>query len=223
MRGKRGEAWMGKGGEVERKRDERGEGARGKRTKREREKEGRSGKREKATTTTAVAAAVTTTTTTARLNANSFIDWNSKSSSFDSCTTFSLHTLPLSLSFPPIPPLAASVVEPRAIRIPVRTFAFLHLLSSPTTVSHFPPSVSLLRLFIKPRVTRTRGFYINGGGYVSEATEGGLVLSRWRIRPTPARRYPLPPSSPSSLTFCSGYAPCLISRSRTLDKYAQAY
>lgn len=129
MRGKRG--WLDwrreEGREIERERGC-GEGARGKRTKREKEGEREGGK---ATQHSAVA---TTTMTTARLNANSFIDWNSKSSSFDSCTTFSLHSLP-----PPPPPFAASVVEPRAIRIPVRTFAFLHLLSSPTTISRFPP------------------------------------------------------------------------------------
>lgn len=42
--------------------------------------------------------------------------------------------------------------------------------------------------FIKPRVTRTRGFYINGGGYVSEATEGGLVLSLADTPDTARRR-----------------------------------
>lgn len=61
-------------------------------------------------------ATTTTTTTTARLNANSFIDWNSKSPSFDSCTSSYSHVHP----FPLFPRLeAAQFAFPSARRVSI--------------------------------------------------------------------------------------------------------
>ena len=113
---------------------------RGKGERKERQRDS-SGEEEEWTVAAAAAEA-----TTARLNANSFIDWNSKSSSFDSCNHL-LHPFSPLLSSPSIP----RSTFPSARRVSTSS------LSSPTSVSRFPSLVPLRfsmfpRPFIKPRV-----------------------------------------------------------------------
>lgn len=124
IRGKKRAAGWGRG-------RKRGKGARGKRA---REGWRDSGEEEKRTTAAAAA------TTTARLNANSFIDWNSKSPSFDSCNRL-LH-----------PWFRASLLSSQIPSTPRSAFpsAFPHRVASLVVHLRLPPSPPPF-LFVSPR------------------------------------------------------------------------
>jgi len=147
-----------------------------------------SGEEEKRT-----AAAVASTT--ARLNANSFIDWNSKSPSFDSCN-YLLHPFRFSplLFNPPFP----------AICIPVRASRFSHrsppsLAFRPLSSFVSPCSIVLLlsRVYPYARLLHKRGRICIRGRACSLA--GGYARHRASPPPPPS---PLSLPSSSSLIFC---------------------
>lgn len=135
--------------------------------------------------TTAAAAA-----TTARLNANSFIDWNSKSPSFDSCNHL-LHPCSASLPFPP-----SSRPRVTFLHRPPPSLDF----SRPLSLFVSPCSTVLLlsRAYGYARLLHKRGRICIRGRACSLA--GGYA--RHRVPPSPPPPPPPPrPPSPSSLIF----------------------
>lgn len=172
------------------------------RKKSERKERQRDSGEEEERTAAAAAAA-----TTARLNANSFIDWNSKSLSFDSCNHL-LHPFrftPL-LSDPPTPRSAF----PSACRVstsPLSSPTFVSRFSSPVPL-RFPPCSPVLllsRTYPYARLLHKRGRICIRGRACSLA--GGYA--RHRASPPPL----LPPPPPPPLSSANRRARVLTCRS----------